>query len=254
MASVTGYTAARMQQIEDQAIVGGHINGDNLILDRHNGGTINAGNVRGPQGVPGPSGSVGGTLGANDNRLVRSDGTSGTTVQGSLVEVDDFGRVTAPLMTVTTAPSVGNDVVNKTYSDKSGRGVLSHKVHNSTVLTNLPQDAFYTISALDTVLTPVVGRYYRFTASALGYPMGSPGLIFGMSLWRSIDSLAFLGSMTHLATLTGPAEVNFSKVFPIPSGWNISTTFRIKVWTNGSVNIQNDFIPASLTIEDVGEV
>lgn len=55
MATITGYTAARMQAIEDGAIVDGDVVGDNLILRKHDGSEINAGSVRGPQGVPGPN-------------------------------------------------------------------------------------------------------------------------------------------------------------------------------------------------------
>ncbi len=53
MATVTGYTAARMKQIEDSAIIDGDVVGDNLILKRYDALEINAGNVRGPQGSPG---------------------------------------------------------------------------------------------------------------------------------------------------------------------------------------------------------
>lgn len=58
MPTVTVYTAERMQEIEDESIVDGDVVGDNLILTRHDGGTINAGSVRGPQGVAGPTGDV----------------------------------------------------------------------------------------------------------------------------------------------------------------------------------------------------
>lgn len=58
MATVTGYTAARMQEIEDGTVVGGEVVGDDLVLTRRDGGTINAGDVRGPQGPQGPSGGV----------------------------------------------------------------------------------------------------------------------------------------------------------------------------------------------------
>lgn len=58
MATVTGYTSARMKQIEDKAIINGTILGDNLILITYDGTEINAGNVRGPQGIQGPEGSV----------------------------------------------------------------------------------------------------------------------------------------------------------------------------------------------------
>lgn len=58
MATITGYTAARMKQIEDSAIIDGDVIGDNLILKRFDGGEINAGSVRGPQGIQGPTGDV----------------------------------------------------------------------------------------------------------------------------------------------------------------------------------------------------
>lgn len=58
MATVTGYTAGRMQEIEDSAIVGGVIDGDDLVLTRFDGATIVAGDVRGPQGPMGSSGDT----------------------------------------------------------------------------------------------------------------------------------------------------------------------------------------------------
>lgn len=59
MTTVNGYTAERTQEIENQAIVSGAVVGDDLILTRFNGGTINAGNVRGAVGPEGPSGVAG---------------------------------------------------------------------------------------------------------------------------------------------------------------------------------------------------
>ena len=58
MATVTGYTAARMLEIENGTVVGGTVVGDMLNLVRRDGGTIAAGNVRGPQGIAGPPGDV----------------------------------------------------------------------------------------------------------------------------------------------------------------------------------------------------
>lgn len=60
MATVTGYTAERMKEIEDAAIVGGAVVGDNLILTRFDEITIDAGVVVGPQGDTGPTGPPGG--------------------------------------------------------------------------------------------------------------------------------------------------------------------------------------------------
>jgi microcystin-dependent protein len=56
MATVTAYTAARMKAIEDATIVGGTVSGDSLVLIRHDGGQVDAGDVRGPQGSQGPGG------------------------------------------------------------------------------------------------------------------------------------------------------------------------------------------------------
>lgn len=56
MATVTGYTAARMKTIEDTTIVDGDVVLNDLILTRRDGIQINAGNVRGPQGIQGEPG------------------------------------------------------------------------------------------------------------------------------------------------------------------------------------------------------
>ena len=53
MATVTGFTAARMLDIENASVVDGNIVGDDLILTRFDASTINAGNVRGATGAPG---------------------------------------------------------------------------------------------------------------------------------------------------------------------------------------------------------
>lgn len=58
MPTVTGYTAERMKEIEDNAIVSGEVVGDDLILERNDTTTFVAGNVRGPQGAQGPVGEV----------------------------------------------------------------------------------------------------------------------------------------------------------------------------------------------------
>ncbi len=58
MGTVTVYTADRMKRIEDTTVVDGVVSGDNLILTQRNGTQINAGSVRGPQGIQGPIGEV----------------------------------------------------------------------------------------------------------------------------------------------------------------------------------------------------
>jgi microcystin-dependent protein len=59
MATITGLTKARMLEIEAASIVDGEVIGGNLILTKHDGTTINAGPVVGPQGPAGPTGPAG---------------------------------------------------------------------------------------------------------------------------------------------------------------------------------------------------
>ena len=60
--TVTGFTADRMQEIEDAAIVDANVVADDLIMTRHDASTFNAGNVRGPVGPMNPDGNPAGTI------------------------------------------------------------------------------------------------------------------------------------------------------------------------------------------------
>lgn len=73
MATVTGYTAQRMKQIEDSTIIDGDILGDDLVLKYRDGSQTNAGNVRGPQGVPGPVGPTSIVVCTSSTRPVAPD-------------------------------------------------------------------------------------------------------------------------------------------------------------------------------------
>jgi hypothetical protein len=57
--TVTGYTAAKMNEISNETVVGGAVVADNLVLTRRDGQQINAGNVRGAKGEKGDTGAVG---------------------------------------------------------------------------------------------------------------------------------------------------------------------------------------------------
>lgn len=59
MATITGFTADRMSAIEAASVVSGVVNSDHLILTKHDGSTIDAGDVRGPKGDTGPEGAQG---------------------------------------------------------------------------------------------------------------------------------------------------------------------------------------------------
>lgn len=69
MATITGLTSAGMQAIIDGTVASGHVNGSgHLILTLHNGSTIDAGYVVGPQGPAGTNGTNG-TNGTDGNSL-----------------------------------------------------------------------------------------------------------------------------------------------------------------------------------------
>ncbi len=82
MTTVTGLTAARMAEIEAASVVSGEVVGDDLILTKFDSSIINAGDVRGPQGITGAAGEdgVGIPAGGTEGQiLVKSDDTDYST-------------------------------------------------------------------------------------------------------------------------------------------------------------------------------
>jgi hypothetical protein len=63
MATITGLTAARMQEIIDGTIVDADVIGDHLILTKEDGSTIDTGVVKGDPGAPGAPGANASNLG-----------------------------------------------------------------------------------------------------------------------------------------------------------------------------------------------
>jgi microcystin-dependent protein len=93
MATITGFTAARMLVIENSTVVDGEIQGDNLILVQRDGTEIDAGSVRGvpgPVGPEGPPSAVPGPIGPQGP--VGPEGPPGA-IPG---EIRMFGAVTVP--------------------------------------------------------------------------------------------------------------------------------------------------------------
>lgn len=61
-------------------------------------------------GVPTGTG-IGGSTGATDNAVLRADGTGGSTVQSSVVSVDDNGAVTVPEIAAPSTPASGKVIL-----------------------------------------------------------------------------------------------------------------------------------------------
>lgn len=138
MATITGITAEKMAEITDAYIVDGDVVGDNLILTRYDGTTIDAGNVRGPKGDEGdPAGGVGDDGDAAGPIFVNSDVTNTYTgdqltrvehfrQSGSKVAQEDFTYngdgtlATATKRTYATDGTTVTNTVTETYSYTSG--------------------------------------------------------------------------------------------------------------------------------------
>ena len=104
MATVTGLTAEKMQEIVDTTIVGAHINGDDLILELYDSTEINAGNVRGPQGIQGPAADVG-----DIKASIRTSITGWMHLNGDVI-TDANLSMAALWAVVPTSWKVGNDL------------------------------------------------------------------------------------------------------------------------------------------------
>lgn len=96
MGVITGLTAARMLAIEAASVVSGAISGDNLILTKHDGSTVNAGNVRGPQGTQGIQGIQGPTGPAHVIPVVTA--LPGSPADGDEIFLQTSAMATARLM------------------------------------------------------------------------------------------------------------------------------------------------------------
>lgn len=95
---VTGLTADRMKAIEAASVIKGAIVGDELILTRQDGSTIDAGNVRGPKGDTGNNVDAKAYSDAGDATTLASAKTysdglwGGTELAGGI----DLNTITAP--------------------------------------------------------------------------------------------------------------------------------------------------------------
>lgn len=110
MATITGFTASRMKEIEDASVVGGSVVGDDLILQRFDGTTFNAGVVKGATGAAGPVGEVSDAELAAAIAGVQSDIVASMPI-GSITM---FAGAAAP---INWALSTGQTVSRTTYSD-----------------------------------------------------------------------------------------------------------------------------------------
>lgn len=173
MVTVTGLTAERMEAIENSAIVDGAVVGTDLILTRFDESTINAGNVQGPEGEQGPSGSTlfgprfksGKYYGPQGSRATATM-TAGvlTVVPFWVPDTQIFSRIGAEVIT----GGVSGTVLRLGIYDDDGDGVP-----NALVLTagtvNANTIGSKEITGLSTSLTP--GLYWLACVAQGGAPV-----------------------------------------------------------------------------------
>lgn len=136
MATVTGYTAARMKVIEDQSIIDGEVVGNDLILEPRGFATapatypkINAGNVRGPKGDQGVPGEV------TEAELNAAIAASQTATRVPVGAISMFGGDNAPAGYLMCD---GAEASRTTYADLFGVLGTKYGVGNGTTTFNLP--------------------------------------------------------------------------------------------------------------------
>lgn len=123
MATVTGLTAEHMLEMEGEQIIMGAVSGGDLMLYQRNGGSINSGNVIGPKGDKGATGSQGPIGNTGPQGIQGVQGLVGP--QGP----PGVGGLAAPIFEVSTS--------SPTYTDNSPTDMS---------ISNIPVTAGHTYS------------------------------------------------------------------------------------------------------------
>lgn len=92
-----GITAAKMESATNgQLMIGNGTGFTKATLTAGSNVTITngAGSITIASTASGGGGTIGGSTGSTDNRIIRADGTGGSTIQSSAIAIDDSGNVT----------------------------------------------------------------------------------------------------------------------------------------------------------------
>ncbi len=191
MATITGLTAERMLEIEAASVVDGDVSGNDLILTRHDGTIINAGNVRGPAG---PTGPMGETLDVVTAKLVSDVGIINQIRAGRQLTPSDFTNMGL------SAPIALWNMSNA--NDSSGNA------RHLTVKGGVP----FGVGINGLAATAAV--FSGSTSQALYFPDGGAGdpfrlKTFSVGCWfrtarRSIANQSLIGKWSSTAGQQGP--------------------------------------------------
>ena len=200
-----------------------------VTMDKNSGAGIHADWNINLAGQPGTDGALVGSTGAADNRLLRSDGTGGATVQASAITVDDSGNVSgvgtiaSGAMTATVDDATNNGVtrpvvVKHTTSGSPAIGIgagIRFDVETATA-ENIEQ-----AGAIDIVATDITGATEDFD------------LVVKLMAAGAAIAEVFRVSSTGVATLLG----NAAKVLlNAAGGVNLTGGFTATSFGNGTVS------------------
>jgi hypothetical protein len=160
--------------------------------------------------VRGSDGTIAGSTGGNDNRLLRSDGTGGTTLQNSPVTLDDAGNMSGVAALSTTTIEVGH--ASDTTVSRAAAGVLAVEgVNLLSVATGRAQGK-------ETVWVPANAMIARITNGAAA---GSVEMSTNKNMLKTLD---FDTSTQEFAQF----EIAF------PKSWNLGTVTFQPIWSHAS--------------------
>jgi hypothetical protein len=173
MATITGLTAERMQEIIDSTIVDADVIGDNLILTKDDGSTIDAGSVRGPAGEDGVGGGIVKATAfptvpvpTDGDMIVRIDQagdplykyTDGVWERQPRMGAQTVPTVRASSSTLQSVPDSTNTIVSLNAEDYDTDGMHDLVTNNSRLTVKTPG-------------TYLITAYFGFTTNTNGYRM-----------------------------------------------------------------------------------
>lgn len=232
MAVVTGLTAERMIEMENATVIGGHIDGEDLILETKDGTLINAGSVIGPRGDPGSafivctSSTRPGSLGSGDEGLViyETDTNLVRIWTGTRWKMQE--RV---ICTSSTRPSMVS----------ADEGVKIYETDTNLEYVWSGSSWFPVSSSIATFAdaTERAANWPSPTSGAMSYLASSPGTqwIYENGVWNTVGPppgtcMPWLGDTAplHWVLMYGQTIANAQTLYPILWG-NVSST-----WKSGS--------------------